>query len=85
MLGFDAENSLFAENSWYFRNALVRANYNDIKNGIGVMYYKGENKRYEGNYINDKKNGFGIFFEINSEDKIIEKGIFKDNELIKKI
>lgn len=34
MLGFDAENSLFAENSWYFRNALVRANYNDIKNGI---------------------------------------------------
>ncbi len=34
MLGFDAENDLFAENSWYFRNALVRANYNDIKNGV---------------------------------------------------
>ena len=24
----------FAENAWYFRNALVRANYNDLKNGI---------------------------------------------------
>ena len=34
MLGFDAENDLFAEHSWYFRNALVRANYNNIKNGI---------------------------------------------------
>ncbi len=34
MLGFHAENDLFAENSWYFRNALVRANYNNIKDGI---------------------------------------------------
>ena len=34
MLGFQAENDLFAENSWYFRNALVRANYNNIKDGI---------------------------------------------------
>ena len=34
MFGFDAENDLFAENSWYFRNALVRANYNNIKDGV---------------------------------------------------
>ena len=33
-LGFDAANGIFAENAWYFRNALVRANYNDLKNGI---------------------------------------------------
>ena len=26
--------SHFAENAWYFRNSLVRANYNDLKNGI---------------------------------------------------
>ena len=32
--GFDISNETFAENSWYFRNALVRANYNDWKNGI---------------------------------------------------
>jgi fido (protein-threonine AMPylation protein) len=33
-LGFDVTNALFAEHSWYFRNALVRANYNDFKNDI---------------------------------------------------
>ena len=33
-LGFDTTNDIFAENAWYFRNALVRANYNDLKNGI---------------------------------------------------
>ena len=33
-LGFDVMNDIFAENAWYFRNALVRANYNDLKNGI---------------------------------------------------
>ena len=32
--GFNVSNETFAENSWYFRNALVRANYNDLKNGI---------------------------------------------------
>lgn len=30
-LGFEATNDVFAENAWYFRNALVRANYNDLK------------------------------------------------------
>lgn len=33
-LGFDSTNDIFAENAWYFRNALVRANYNDLKNGV---------------------------------------------------
>ena len=33
-LGFDVTNDIFAEDAWYFRNALVRANYNDLKNGI---------------------------------------------------
>lgn len=33
-LGFEADNDLFAEHSWYFRNALVRANYSNIKKGI---------------------------------------------------
>ncbi len=32
--GFAVSNETFAENSWYFRNALVRANYNDWQNGI---------------------------------------------------
>ena len=33
-LGFDATNDIFAENAWYFRNSLVRANYNNLKKGI---------------------------------------------------
>ncbi|MCL2486135.1 MAG: Fic family protein [Oscillospiraceae bacterium] len=32
--GFDVTNDIFAENAWYFRNALVRANYNNLKLGI---------------------------------------------------
>ena len=27
-------NDIFAQNAWYFRNALVRANYNDLVNGV---------------------------------------------------
>ena len=33
-LGFQVSNDNFADNSWYFRNALVRANYNNITEGI---------------------------------------------------
>lgn len=33
-MGFNVDNDLFASCSWYFRNALVRANYKNIKLGI---------------------------------------------------
>lgn len=33
-LGFKVTNDIFAKNSWYFRNALVRANYNNLQKGI---------------------------------------------------
>ena len=33
-MGFDVTNDIFAANSWYFRNSLVRANYNDLSKGI---------------------------------------------------
>ena len=32
--GFRVNNDAFRENSWYFRNALVRANYNNLQKGI---------------------------------------------------
>ena len=32
--GFNVDNTLFEEHSWYFRNALVRANYNDLPRNI---------------------------------------------------
>lgn len=33
-LGFAVDNDVFAENAWYFRNALVRANYTNLQAGI---------------------------------------------------
>jgi len=33
-LGFDVTNDIFAVNAWYFRNALVRANYTNLKKGV---------------------------------------------------
>ncbi len=33
-IGFNVDNSLFARHSWYFRNALVRANYRNVIKGI---------------------------------------------------
>ena len=33
-LGFVATNDIFAENAWYFRNALVRANYTNLQKCI---------------------------------------------------
>ena len=33
-LGFEVTNDTFSKNAWYFRNALVRANYNNISKGI---------------------------------------------------
>ena len=33
-IGFSVNNDLFANNSWYFRNALVRANYKNALKGI---------------------------------------------------
>lgn len=33
-LGFNADNDIFAQNSWYFRNALVRANYKNARKEI---------------------------------------------------
>ncbi len=33
-MGFNVNNKMFAFHSWYFRNALVRANYRNIQKGI---------------------------------------------------
>lgn len=34
--GFSVNNEIFAEDSWYFRNSLARANYNDLGKGISA-------------------------------------------------
>lgn len=37
-IGFDCNNDLFEQHSWYFRNALVRANYKNVVRGINQDY-----------------------------------------------
>ena len=34
--GFQPDNTIFRDHSWYFRNALVRANYNEFYKGISA-------------------------------------------------
>ena len=36
MLGFGVNNDLFERHSWYFRNALVRANYRNLEKGVNI-------------------------------------------------
>ena len=33
-LGFNVTNDIFAKNAWYFRNAMVRANYTNLQKGV---------------------------------------------------
>lgn len=52
--GFAISNDLFAEHSWYFRNALVRANYADYKNNVySTLEYLG---RFFGNLLLGESN-----------------------------
>lgn len=37
-MGFDVNNAAFAQHSWYFRNALVRANYSNPLKGVARDY-----------------------------------------------
>ena len=37
-IGFECDNDLFELHSWYFRNALVRANYRNVAKGINQDY-----------------------------------------------
>ena len=37
--GFNVNNQMFEQHSWYFRNALVRANYRNLEKGINGLIY----------------------------------------------
>jgi len=53
-LGFNVNNDVFVENSWYFRNALVRANYSDYRSGVfSTLEYL---IRFFGNLLLGEKN-----------------------------
>lgn len=60
-IGFDVNNGLFADNSWYFRNALVRANYRNVRKEVEpdmsflILFFKnlmmGENHELKNRYM----------------------------------
>ena len=60
-LGFNVNNDLFEQNSWYFRNALVRANYRNLAKGVNyepvflVRFFRnlllGENNTLKNRYM----------------------------------
>lgn len=60
-IGFKADNRMFEEHSWYFRNALVRANYKNVAKGISQdghfieLFFRnllmGENNELKNRYL----------------------------------
>ena len=60
-IGFVVNNDLFAKHSWYFRNALVRANYRNVRDGIEpdmkflILFFKnlllGENNELKNRFL----------------------------------
>ena len=60
-IGFKADNRQFEEHSWYFRNALVRANYKNVAKGISQdghfleLFFRnllmGENNELKNRYL----------------------------------
>ena len=66
-LGFKVDNEQFAKHSWYFRNALVRANYTDLGKGVGASarflhsFFEnlllGETNELKNRYIHIRWNG----------------------------
>ena len=58
--GFSVNNEIFAENSWYFRNSLARANYNDLGKGISAttIYLERFFENLLLGYQNELKNRF---------------------------
>ena len=78
-LGFNVTNTLFADNSWYFRNALVRANYADIQKGI--FEDKTFLERFFRNLLLDEKNELKNRYLIIGAD-LSTTEIIGDNEKI---
>ena len=88
-LGFDVTNDTFAKNAWYFRNALVRANYTNISKGIYedksflIKFLQNllNNKHYE---LNNRELHVSFVNEENEPKKItLLKEIIRNNPKIK--
>lgn len=87
-LGYRVSNNMFKDNSWFFRNALVRANYADYMNGVKrdwsylEDFFKnlllGENNRLKSRYLlvglsDEDKRKIEELTEKKEEQKVVRK------------
>lgn len=97
--GFSVNNDMFERHSWYFRNALVRANYRNLEKGIGyepiflVRFFRnlllGENHTLKNRYMMiDAPEEWKIPDSKQSPDKLPDKLPDKfstNNEYVKRL
>lgn len=94
-LGFDVNNDLFEQNSWYFRNALVRANYRNLAKGVNyepvflVRFFRnlllGDNNVLKNRYmIINPPEEWKMLENGEAPDKLPDK-FDTDNDYIKKL
>ena len=79
-LGYDVNNDLFASKARYFRNALVRANYNNVKLEINkttkylILFFKnllmGETNELKSRYLHIDKNVVKYIRELEANKKV---------------
>ena len=71
-LGFVATNDIFAKNAWYFRNALVRANYTNLQKGIHetTEYLEMFLRNLLLNEQNELKNRYLHIFGLQNKEKV---------------
>lgn len=97
-LGFDITNDVFAKNAWYFRNALVRANFKFIRKGIYddktflILFLRnlllGENNKLKNRYIRidiDKQSDIPLSRELRIIELIKNDPHISVDELAKRI
>ena len=93
--GFSVNNDMFERHSWYFRNALVRANYRNLEKGIGyepiflVRFFRnlllGENHTLKNRYMMiDAPEEWKIPDSEQSPDKLPDK-FSTNNEYVKRL
>ena len=78
-MGIPATNDMFKEHSWYFRNALVRANYRNALKGIEstteylVLFFRnliiGENNELKNRYLHIRWNDAKPQNEVSGDTK----------------
>lgn len=81
--GYDVENDIFANNAWYFRNSLVRANYSNIEKGITetTLYLELFLRNLLLNENNELKNRY-LHIDFNKKVNIDDKKVDIDDKKV---